>query len=169
MYEEFSNILSQFKDYEKAKHVLELGIGRKASPLERLLNRLADVQEKLDNNLSKPTSFTEVASKPASNAKAGLSKKPVKGKMKIFEDGANGQASIPGQITRWDEIGTVDSNRKQNTVEPTAWKGQKLPMKLAPSGAPSARPPKMKIFEDSEVRLELDSLPTHLHLVSTHS
>ncbi|KAH9807745.1 Mad3/BUB1 homology region 1-domain-containing protein [Melampsora americana] len=157
LYDEFSLVLCHFRDYEKAKYVLQLGIDRNASPIEKLSTRLEDVQRKLSASLNHPPSSTEGSSNPISKPKQGLAKKPVKGKMKVFEDGVSDQTSIPGQITRWDDIGTVESNRKQNTVEPTTWKGQKLPMKATTSsGAAAHRPAKMKVFEDTES----DPLPT---------
>lgn len=149
LYEECSIVLCHFKDYARAKEVLKLGIERKASPIEKLVNQLEDVQQKLTASSVKLSSSTET-SNPVQKPKASLAKKPVKGKMKIFEDGAETESSVPGQITRWDDIGTTEKNRKQNTVEPTSWKGQKLPMKpAATTGAPVARPAKIKIFEDS--------------------
>lgn len=152
LYDEFSLVLCHFRDYEKARYVLQLGIDRKASPIEKLSTRMEDLQRKLAANLDRPPSSTEHSLNSNPKPKLGLAKKPVKGKMKIFEDGVSDQTSIPGQITRWDDIGTVESNRKQNTVEPTAWKGQKLPMKATTSsGAAAPRPAKMKVFEDSEV------------------
>ncbi|KAG0141281.1 hypothetical protein CROQUDRAFT_674195 [Cronartium quercuum f. sp. fusiforme G11] len=171
LYEECSIVLCCFKDYDKAKEVLKRGIERQASPVERLVNRLEDVQQQHATAIANAPPPVEATLNPVPKSKGGPPKKPVKGKMKIFEDGAEGQSSIPGQITRWDDIGTVEKNRKQNTVEPTAWKGQKLAMKpAATAGVPVARPTKMKIFEDSPGSVSaVDTLPKASGTLSEHT
>ncbi|CAH7682281.1 hypothetical protein PPACK8108_LOCUS15112 [Phakopsora pachyrhizi] len=36
------------------------------------------------------------------------------------------QIEIPGLMTKWNDLRTVKSNQRQNLIEPTTWKGQKL-------------------------------------------
>ncbi|CAH7670509.1 hypothetical protein PPACK8108_LOCUS5233 [Phakopsora pachyrhizi] len=48
-------------------------------------------------------------------------------KFKVFEDGKDDhQIEIPGLMTKWDDLQTVKSNQRQNLIEPTTWKDQKL-------------------------------------------
>ncbi|CAH7686686.1 hypothetical protein PPACK8108_LOCUS21372 [Phakopsora pachyrhizi] len=45
----------------------------------------------------------------------------------VFEDGKDDhQIEIPGLMTKWDDLQTVKRNQRQNLIEPTTWKGQKL-------------------------------------------
>ncbi|CAH7666500.1 hypothetical protein PPACK8108_LOCUS852 [Phakopsora pachyrhizi] len=65
-------------------------------------------------------------------------------KFKTFEDGKDDhQIEIPG---------TVKSNQRQNLIEPTTWKGQKLPMKQSQVQTNQSRQ-KMKVFDYNIVSL----------------
>lgn len=64
-------------------------------------------------------------------------------KMAIFSD-ASATAEQP-DATPWDDFGTRDGRRKENTVEATPWKGETIKQ-----GRPVApRTPKLEVFKDS--------------------
>lgn len=76
-----------------------------------------------------------------------------------IQDESSGLPSPFSLISKWDNLGTVQSNKKQNTIDPSTWKGQKLPMikssltypdRSTDHGQPSttSRPSKIKVYED---------------------
>lgn len=149
---------------KKANEVFELGINRRAGPLERLKNRHQQYLQRILVNSSHeiPEDEPLVPSRSGGRSVLGqvntasstisgavqlapstrLSKATNGAKMDVFVDGPNksGQDDEPSE---WADYGTRDGRRKENVVEATPWKGETMPQKgLAP------RTPKMEVFRD---------------------
>ncbi|OAV93370.1 hypothetical protein PTTG_09344 [Puccinia triticina 1-1 BBBD Race 1] len=179
-------------DRYKLEQVLKFGISQTAEDelnpqLVELLNQIQSIAKDDSRAKDQVTDRPgEGSRKPAKTGPKMINSK-AKTKMKIFEDfeghAGTSQADQTGSeaveslveppfslVSKWDSLGTVHSNRKQNTLNPSTWKGQKLPMKLSkPSAASSSntlsdpspiiatsldRPPaastrsKIKVYED---------------------
>ncbi|EFP90483.1 uncharacterized protein PGTG_16070 [Puccinia graminis f. sp. tritici CRL 75-36-700-3] len=178
-------------DRFKLEQVLKFGISQTVEDelnhhqlVERLHQIQSIVKKKADHSKCNPE---EEGSKRPTKAGPKMSNtNKAKTKMKIFEDqeghagascdrvdphdqGAGLGEALPeppfSLVSKWDNLGTVHSNRKQNTLNPSSWKGQKLPMKIAkPSAAISHHSPlivtnldqppasstrsKIKVYED---------------------
>ncbi|PLW05480.1 hypothetical protein PCANC_27548 [Puccinia coronata f. sp. avenae] len=175
-------------DRFKLEQVLKFGISQtKEDDLNQQLVELLSQIQSISKNHSTIQGRREKEAKPKKKTAKPATKminSKGKTKMKIFEDleghGTISQFDEPqgleeggvdslvdppfSLVSRWDNLGTVHSNRKQNTLNPSTWKGQKLPMKrpkpLAGSSTSSIiattldRPPaastrsKIKVYED---------------------
>lgn len=67
-------------------------------------------------------------------------------KLEIFSD-ASGAAADP-EATAWEDFGTRDGRRKENTIDATPWKGETLPQSAARHRV-APRTPKLEVFKDT--------------------
>jgi len=147
---------------KKTDEIYQLGIHRRAAPVERLKKRHRDFLQRIlvassrdipdDEPLVPARSagrsiLGQVATAPTISGSVQLapstrlSRAPNGAKMGVFSDeSGRGQDDAPGE---WADFGTRDDRRKENTVEATTWKGETLPQKgVAP------RTPKVEVFRD---------------------
>ncbi|KNF01703.1 hypothetical protein PSTG_05130 [Puccinia striiformis f. sp. tritici PST-78] len=147
---------SNEEDRFKLEQVLKFGISETKKhdeeeeqtneELIELLNQIQSISKKKKLESSKEEKLTVSKKKMMNNTKSIK-----KTKIKIFEDiegeegmketetkdrilkdqGESSNESPFSLISTWDNLGTVNSNRKQNTLNPTKWKGQKMPMKFS--------------------------------------
>ncbi|CAH7667816.1 Mad3/BUB1 homology region 1-domain-containing protein [Phakopsora pachyrhizi] len=171
-YEEFGKVCLELKDFRRFREVLKLGIERdERGEAFRLIPSKEKLTKMLESNPASDVDSTrtgedEVCSgqnSTAEHSKQSTCTRINKGtssnnrlksnKFKVFEDGKDDhQIEIPGSMTKWDDLGTVKSNQRQNLIEPTTWKGQRLPMKQSQVQKNQSRP-KMKVFDDNIVSL----------------
>jgi len=145
----FERLECNQEERKKLEHVLKFGISQTQEDEQN--DELVELLHQIQSIPSKEESSNQgTVRRDAGSKKVGKVGGPKKGKakMKIFEDveGHHGATSHVEEVlgggsgtkddapfslvTKWDNLGTVHSNRKQNTPNPSSWKGQKLPMKL---------------------------------------
>ncbi|POW16362.1 hypothetical protein PSTT_01466 [Puccinia striiformis] len=155
-YKQDIRLESNEEDRFKLEQVLKFGISETKKhdeeeeqtneELIELLNQIQSISKKKKLESSKEEKLTVSKKKMMNNTKSIK-----KTKIKIFEDiegeegmketetkdrilkdqGESSNESPFSLISTWDNLGTVHSNRKQNTLNPTKWKGQKMPMKFS--------------------------------------
>lgn len=173
-YEEFAAWLESAQRWGQAEEVYKLGIEREARPVQRLLRKFKEFEERVaqnpDADLDRPSSPALPLARPALAAKldpfgagssvendpqapaprggaAGGSSKPTKSKLAIFSDS---DAKAPALGSRgedskgWDSIGSLADRKKENTIEPKPWVGETLK-----AGGKKADGPKMMVFRDT--------------------
>jgi checkpoint serine/threonine-protein kinase len=172
-YEEFAAWLESAGRWAQAEEVYTLGIQREARPAERLLRKFGEFQlryEQRPQNVDEPSSPALPTVRPALAAKLNpfASSTPTaadpqaqrlptgsgpsharggKQKLAIFSDaGAPETSALPGSSDGpkgWDNIGTIQDRKKENTVEARPWAGETLK-----AGKKLGMAPKMMIFKD---------------------
>lgn len=74
-------------------------------------------------------------------------------RLDIFVDGpvpgAAATTMTDDQPGAWEELGTREGNRKENTVEAVGWKGETLPQSKTAAARIAPRTPKMEVFKDN--------------------
>ncbi|CAK9780273.1 hypothetical protein CC85DRAFT_201541 [Cutaneotrichosporon oleaginosum] len=161
-YEEWALVLEGIGRKKKADEVYRLGIARRAAPLERLKNRHAAFLTRImapsseDIPEDDPTPPTQprraalgaIGGPPPSvqQTPAGRSRATNGSKMEIFADTAG--RSDP-EHTPWEDFGTHEGRRKENTIEAAPWRGETLPQSAARHRV-APRTPKIEVFKDSE-------------------
>lgn len=148
---------------KKADEVYRLGIARRAAPLERLKNRhaafltrimapsSADIPE--DDPTPPPSNRRAVlgavgglAPTSTQQTPAGSrSRGPNGSKIEVFSDAAG--RSDPDH-TPWEDFGTRDGRRKENTIDAVPWKGETLPQSASRHRV-APRTPKIEVFKDA--------------------
>ncbi|KAB8270622.1 Mad3/BUB1 homology region 1-domain-containing protein [Aspergillus minisclerotigenes] len=172
-YEEFASWLEGAGRWTQADEVYRLGVDREARPVERLVRKYREFQQRYeqrtqDNGPSSPAlpavrpalaakvdPFASAAApspdpqaQRAAPAAAAPKTKSGKPKMAIFSDADSAsQPAVSGQTKGWDSIGSMSDRRKENKVEAKPWAGETLK-----AGKKPAPKEKMTIFRD-EVRL----------------
>ncbi|KND90397.1 Checkpoint serine/threonine-protein kinase bub1 [Tolypocladium ophioglossoides CBS 100239] len=171
-YEEYAAWLEGAGRWAQAEEVYKLGIEREARPVQRLLRKFKEFEERLaeqpdaaaaPSSPALPTIRPALAAKmdpfgaasrptdpqaqrQASGARASTSK-PAKSKLAVFSDAAD--AKTPALSTReegskgWDTIGSLADRKKENTMEPKPWVGETLK-----AGGKKATAPKLAVFRD---------------------
>ncbi|CAH7675483.1 hypothetical protein PPACK8108_LOCUS10502 [Phakopsora pachyrhizi] len=143
-YEEFGNVCLELKDFRRFREVLKLGIeqdGRgKAFCLISSKEKLTKMLEStgmlrggeldwclrllIDLIVLNLDLAQELYASDNDSTRTGEDESK---KFKVFAVGKDDhQIEIPGLMTKWDDLQTVKSNQRQNLIEPTTWKGQKL-------------------------------------------
>lgn len=147
----------------KANEIFELGINRRAAPVERLKTRYQTFLQRIlvassrdipeDEPLLPSRSggrsvLGQVATPSLSGAtqlasSTRTSRAPNGAKMTIFsdDDGKKSRDDAPGE---WADLGTRDERRKENVQEATSWKGETMPQKGS-----MPRTPKVEVFRDA--------------------
>lgn len=172
-YEEFAAWLESAGRWVQAEEVYKLGIEREARPTERLVRKYNQFRQRFEarpqvdhepSSPALPTVRPALAAKIDPFASAHRSDEPQaprqqqvvgggaaptsrsgKPKMAIFSD-ANDTAPPPGTSNAskgWDSIGSMKDRKKENTIEPRPWAGEKLK-----AGGKVGTVPKMEIFKD---------------------
>ncbi|KAA8644381.1 hypothetical protein EYZ11_001373 [Aspergillus tanneri] len=170
-YEEFAAWLEGAGRWTQADEVYRLGMDREARPVERLVRKYSEFQQRYelkshDNGPSSPalpavrpalaakvdpfSSVTPASAdsqvqRPSPGARGPAKMKSGKPKMAIFSD-TDSSASPPavaGPTKGWESIGSLHERRKENKVEAKPWAGETL--KAGKKDGPAQ---KMTIFRD---------------------
>lgn len=165
-YEEFAAWLEGAGRWTQADEVYRLGVDREARPVERLLRKYSEFQQRYEQRPQDtgPSSPALPAVRPALAAKmdpfvstdpqdsrpspsaGAASKKSGKSKMAIFSDedaASSSQPATSGQTKGWERIGSMRERKKENEVEAKPWVGETLK-----AGKKSGQAQKMAIFRD---------------------
>ncbi|MCJ1384312.1 hypothetical protein MMC17_007428 [Xylographa soralifera] len=172
-YEEFAAWLEGAGRWTQAEEVFKLGIEREARPAERLLRKFGEFQKRAEQrsrDSDEPSSPALPTVRPALVAKmdpfalstprpsdpqaqklpstvSGSSTYRGRQKLAIFSD-----ADVPTSNTKftfgdtskgWDNIGSIQERKKENTIQARPWAGETLK-----AGKKLGGPPKMMIFKD---------------------
>ncbi|KAJ5935197.1 hypothetical protein N7466_004744 [Penicillium verhagenii] len=171
-YEEFAAWLEGAGRWNQAEEVYRLGMDREARPIERLVRKYSEFQQRYemqsqDTGPSSPAlpkvrtalaakmdpfapadgSPDPQAARPSPSATSAPKTKSGKPKMAIFSDaGAVNDpppATSSGHTKGWESIGSMGERKKENRVEAKPWAGETL--KAGKKAAPTQ---KMAIFRD---------------------
>ena len=168
-YEEYAEWLEGARRWAQAEEVYKLGIEREARPVQRLMRKFKEFEERFarqpevmdaPSSPALPTVRPALASKvdpfgavsrpadpQASRPTSGGSSRPSKSKLAIFSDtGAQPSAmSSRGAGSKgWDTIGSLADRKKENVIEPKPWVGETLK-----AGRKKPAAAKMSIFRDT--------------------
>ncbi|KAJ5745761.1 hypothetical protein N7520_010943 [Penicillium odoratum] len=186
-YEEFAAWLEGAGRWNQADEVYRLGVDREARPVERLLRKYSEFQQRFElqpqnagpSSPALPKVRAALAAKTDPFASADGSPDPQaarpppasapktksgKPKMAIFSDAGAGdsQPAASEHTKGWGSIGSMDERRKENRVEAKPWAGETL--KAGKKAAPTQ---KMAIFRDQSnsnqhQETEEKSAPNHV-------
>ncbi|KAK2021129.1 hypothetical protein LX32DRAFT_699619 [Colletotrichum zoysiae] len=173
-YEEYAAWLEGAGRWNQAEEVYKLGIEREARPVQRLIRKFKEFEQRLaqqpdaaeaPSSPALPTVRPALAAKvdPFAAARAaaaadpqaprpgqgvgGAAPKPGKAKMSIFSDADSAPPALAsrGPTTKgWDSIGSLSDRKKENVMEPKPWAGETLK-----AGGKKSTAPKMAIFRDT--------------------
>ncbi|GAA6015152.1 hypothetical protein JCM10207_003619 [Rhodosporidiobolus poonsookiae] len=163
LYEEYAKVLEAKHKRKQADQVYNLGINRRATPLDRLKRSYLDFQARMlvappvpsppRASSTAPSSeartiLSSSTSRPAASAGTGtgtgVAPKGNGALFAVFRDDAG--ASAPGTDAEWDEFGTVKSRTRENNEEKKEWQGEVMPQKGAV--APKAGGFKLEVYRD---------------------
>ncbi|EAS35793.3 BUB protein kinase [Coccidioides immitis RS] len=172
-YEEFAAWLEGAGRYAQAEEVYKMGLEREARPMERLMRKFGQFQDRMEQrpgNPDGPSSPALPTVRPALAAKVdpfasarpppenpqeesrtrgiggGTKTRSGKPKMAIFSDadsGAMGPSPAAAPTKGWDSIGSIRERKKENLIEPRPWVGETLK-----AGKKTNPKQKMAIFRD---------------------
>ncbi|KAJ5533172.1 hypothetical protein N7494_009724 [Penicillium frequentans] len=170
-YEEFAAWLEGAGRWNQADEVYRLGVDREARPVERLLRKYSEFQQRYEMQpqdagpsspalpkvrpalAAKMDPFAPAdgptdpqAARPSPSAASAPKTKSGKPKMAIFSDAGAASDSSPatsGSTKGWENIGSMEERKKENRVEAKPWAGETL--KAGKKAAPTQ---KMAIFRD---------------------
>ncbi|GJN72855.1 hypothetical protein PLIIFM63780_006920 [Purpureocillium lilacinum] len=173
-YEEYSAWLEGAGRWAQAGEVYKLGIEREARPVQRLLRKFKEFEERLaqqPEGADEPASPALPTMRPALAAKMdpfgaasrpvdpqaprqtngiggpGPSARPAKSKLAIFSDADAKPAPLSSRSKGskgWDTIDSLADRKKENTMEPKPWVGETLKA----GGKRDAAAAKMAVFRD---------------------
>lgn len=174
-YEEYAGWLEGAGRWAQAEEVYKMGIEREARPTSRLLRKFGEFEQRREQHADSPDgpsspalpvvrpalgvkvdSFAAAVAAahdpqaPRQPAIGGTSSKPARSKMAIFSDADAAPVAAPAFSSTskgWDNIGSLASRKKENTVEAKSWVGETLK-----AGGKKSTAPKMQVFRDT-VRL----------------
>jgi checkpoint serine/threonine-protein kinase len=173
-YEEFAAWLENAARWTQAEEVFTMGIEKGAAPVARLTRKFNEFQQRnaaRPQDVAQPTSpalppvravlgskldpfaAALAATAPQQPAKPAASKKPKAGKMAIFADEAPQDQSAfgtPGEKQGWDNIDSIQSRKKENTMAPKPMAGETLK-----AGKTNTGVQKMAIFRVSKLLAHL--------------
>ncbi|KOS21017.1 Mitotic spindle checkpoint component mad3 [Escovopsis weberi] len=168
-YEEYAAWLEGAGRRSQAEEVYQLGIEKEARPVQRLVRKFQEFQQRraqLPQDRREPSSPALPSMRPALAAKAnpfgvsapssidsqaprqtgGGSSKP-RSKMAIFSDAdaqPSAMSSKDAASRGWDSIGSLADRKKENSMEPKPWAGETLKVGgKKPAG-------KMAVFRDPD-------------------
>ncbi|KAI1407831.1 Mad3/BUB1 homology region 1-domain-containing protein [Hypoxylon sp. FL1857] len=170
-YEEYAAWLESAGRWAQAEEVYKLGIERDARPVQRLVRKFGEFEQRRAQQPdagNTPASPALPAVRPALMAKidpfaaparaadpqaprpnmglGGQSSKPGKAKLAVFSDAGSdpGAMSKMGEGSKgWDTIGSLADRKKENVMEAKPWAGETLTTQVKKSSGP-----KMAIFRD---------------------
>lgn len=167
-YEEYAAWLEGAGRWAQAEEVYKLGIEREARPVQRLLRKFKEFEERVAHQpevMNEPLSPALPTVRPALAAKvdpfaaaraadpqaprpaSGGASKPNKSKLAIFSDAdaKPSPVSTRGAGSQgWDTIGSLADRKKENAVEAKPWAGETLQ-----AGGKKSTAPKMSVFRDT--------------------
>ncbi|KAI2471226.1 Mad3/BUB1 homology region 1-domain-containing protein [Annulohypoxylon bovei var. microspora] len=170
-YEEYAAWLESAGRWAQAEEVYKLGIEREARPVQRLVRKFGEFEQRRAQDpaaADAPSSPALPTVRPALMAKVdpyaalarapdpqaprpnmgigGQSSKPGKAKLAVFSDASSdaGAMSKMGEGSKgWDTIGSLADRKKENVVEAKPWAGETLTTQVKKSSGP-----KMSVFRD---------------------
>lgn len=172
-YEEFAVWLEGAGRWTQAEEVYKLGLEREARPAERLLRKFGEFQHRFEQrpqNNDEPSSPALPTVRPALAAKidpfASSTPRPAdpqaprppngvgsstsrsgRPKLAIFSDADGSASGVPpqsdGSAKGWENIGSLQDRKKENTIEAKPWVGETLK-----TGKRVGAAQKMTIFKD---------------------
>ncbi|KAG6017156.1 hypothetical protein E4U54_008197 [Claviceps lovelessii] len=172
-YEEYAAWLEAAGRWAQAEEVYKLGIQRESRPVQRLLRKFKEFEERLAQqpaNAIEPSSPALPTIRPALAAKtdpfgsarpseaqvarsasgiSSVSSRPAKSKIAIFSDADAKPAPLAsrGEGSRgWDTIGSLSDRKKENAMEPRPWVGETLK-----AGGKKSTGPKLAVFKDARL------------------
>jgi checkpoint serine/threonine-protein kinase len=148
-YEEYAAILEKMNRKRKAAEVFQMGLLREARPVDRLRRRYDEFQQRLQLNPPDPNEpstpppplRTVLGASQITVPTAGPSRP--RPKIHVFTDTEEPEPH-PGSAG-WESIGTISDRKKENTIAPKPWAGEKIPMKGSSTTAPAER---LIVFRD---------------------
>jgi checkpoint serine/threonine-protein kinase len=184
-YEEYATWLEGAGRWAQAEDVYKLGIERESRPVQRLLRKLKEFEERMaqqpadaiePSSPAIPTvrpalaakvdpfgSLTRSTDPRASRTTGGSgSSNPAKAKLAIFSDADAKPAPLSSRGEErkgWDSIGSLSDRKKENTMAPKPWAGETLK-----AGGKQTSAPKMGIFRDP-VSIQLYNCPFQAHIL----
>lgn len=146
-YEEYAAVLEKMNRKRKADEVFQMGLKREARPVDRLKRRYDEFKQRLQAD---PPDPNEPSTPPqplrtvlgATQIAAPIAGVPRPRKIQVFTD-TEEPCSGPGNAG-WESIGTLADRKKENSIAPKPWAGEKLPMR-GNSTTPSER---LVVFRD---------------------
>ncbi|KAF4977750.1 hypothetical protein FZEAL_5769 [Fusarium zealandicum] len=181
-YEEYAAWLEGAGRWAQAEEVYKLGIEREARPVQRLIRKFKEFEERVTQQpevMNEPSSPALPTVRPALAAKidpfaaaraadpqaprpsSGGASKPSKSKLAIFSDAEakpSAMSSRGPESRGWDTIGSLADRKKENATEPKPWIGETLK-----AGGKKSAAPKMSVFRDANIVV----VPSQ-HQVSVH-
>ncbi|PLB55421.1 putative checkpoint protein kinase [Aspergillus steynii IBT 23096] len=170
-YEEFAAWLEGAGRWTQADEVYRLGVDREARPVERLVRKYGEFQQRHEQkshddgpsspalpavrpalaakvdpfSVAAPAASDPQAQQPSPAAAGPTKSKSGKQKMAIFSDtdSSASQPAVSAPTKGWESIGSLGDRRKENKVEAKPWAGETL--KAGKKAAPAQ---KMAIFRD---------------------
>ncbi|KAF9766981.1 hypothetical protein IL306_000510 [Fusarium sp. DS 682] len=169
-YEEYAAWLEGAGRWAQAEEVYKLGIDREARPVQRLIRKFKEFEQRVAQQpdiMNEPSSPALPTMRPALAAKvdpfaaaraadpqaprpsSGGAGKPAKSKLAIFSDAdaqPSAMSSMGAGSKGWDTIGSLADRKKENAVEAKPWTGETLP-----AGGKKSTAPKMSVFRDPNI------------------
>ncbi|KAI1107829.1 Mad3/BUB1 homology region 1-domain-containing protein [Jackrogersella minutella] len=196
-YEEYAAWLEGAGRWAQAEEVYKLGIEREARPVQRLVRKFGEFEQRRSQQPdagNAPSSPALPTVRPALMAKvdpyaasaqpvdpqaprpnmglSGQSSKPGKAKLAVFSDTSSEPSAMSkmGEGAKgWDTIGSLGDRKKENVMGAKPWVGETLTTQVKKSSGP-----KMAIFKDPSLSRIADShiviAPSkHQVVVNSHS
>ncbi|PKS06585.1 hypothetical protein jhhlp_007333 [Lomentospora prolificans] len=172
-YEEYAAWLEGAGRWNQAEEVYKMGIEREARPVQRLLRKFKEFEERraqtpgaedAPSSPALPTVRPALAAKvdpfvgssrpldpqaPRSNNGLGTSAKPGRAKLAVFSDADSAPSALSSRgagSKGWESIGSLGERKKENAVEPKPWAGETLK-----AGGKKRTGPKMEVFKDKSL------------------
>ncbi|KHN98573.1 Mitotic checkpoint serine/threonine protein kinase, Bub1 [Metarhizium album ARSEF 1941] len=170
-YEEYAAWLEAAGRWAQAQEVYKLGIERESRPVQRLMRKYKEFEERMAQQPARalePSSPALPTVRPALAAKVypfgsssrpsdphaprpsssvgGASSKPAKSKLAIFSDADAKPAPLSSRGVEskgWESVGSLSDRKKENALKPMPWVGETLK-----AGGKKSAAPKMAVFRD---------------------
>ncbi|KAK9444355.1 Mitotic checkpoint serine/threonine protein kinase, Bub1 [Metarhizium brunneum] len=170
-YEEYAAWLEAAGRWAQAEEVYKLGIERESRPVQRLMRKFKEFEERIaqqpadaiePSSPALPTvrpalaakvdpfgSLSQSSDPQASRPRTGAgsaSSKPAKSKLAIFSDADAKPAPLSSRAEGskgWESFGSLSDRKKENVMEPKPWVGETLK-----AGGKKSTAPKMAVFRD---------------------
>lgn len=169
-YEAYAGWLEGAGRWNQAEEVYKMGIEREARPVQRLLRKFKEFEERraqtpgaddAPSSPALPTVRPALAAKvdpfssasrpldpqaPRPNPGLGTSARPGRAKLAVFSDADAAPAALSSRgagSKGWESIGSLAERKKENTMEPKPWAGETLK-----AGGSKKRGPKLEVFKD---------------------
>ncbi|GAA5845993.1 hypothetical protein JCM11251_001715 [Rhodosporidiobolus azoricus] len=165
LYEEYAKVLEAKYKRKQADQVYNLGINRRATPLDRLKRSYLDFQARMlvappvpsppqpsapssggeSRSILSSSTSTRTAGTGSSVGGTGVGPKGNGSMFAVFRDDA-GSSSAGGNEAGWEDFGTVKSRQRENNEEKKEWAGEVMLQKGA--AAPKIEGFKLEVYRD---------------------